>query len=217
MTTTVFVYWYGRQHFSSTSAVVLNPWELISQNCPLKGPVEWSESCSILSNFLRPHGLYSPWNSPGQNTGVGSLSLLCWIFPTQELNWGLLHCRGFFTNWATREVPKARRQQHTSVTAHSPLVEDEGRGCEPQAVGVYQQRLPAGVGGAQGTESRKEAYAWSEVCWQEVSESLTACPSRWLKSEVNLWACESQSQKNQEHSSKWICSRKVLEDTGEML
>ena len=27
-------------------------------------------------NSLRPHGLYSPWNSPGQNTGVGSLSLL---------------------------------------------------------------------------------------------------------------------------------------------
>ena len=28
-----------------------------------------------------------------KNTGVGSLSLLQWIFPTQELNQGLLHCR----------------------------------------------------------------------------------------------------------------------------
>ena len=27
------------------------------------------------------------------NTGVGSLSLLQGIFPTQESNWGLLHCR----------------------------------------------------------------------------------------------------------------------------
>ena len=27
-----------------------------------------------------------------KNTGVGSLSLLQWIFPTQESNWGLLHC-----------------------------------------------------------------------------------------------------------------------------
>ena len=82
---------------------------------------------------LRPHGLYSPWNSPGQNTGVGSftspgdlpnpgikprsptlqadslpaepqgkpknpgvgsLSLLQGIFPTQESNQGFLHCRG---------------------------------------------------------------------------------------------------------------------------
>ena len=28
---------------------------------------------SVLSDFLRPHGLFSPWNSLGQNTGVGSL------------------------------------------------------------------------------------------------------------------------------------------------
>ena len=42
---------------------------------------------------MRPQGLYSPWNSPGQNTGVGSLFLLQGIFPTQESNPGLLHCR----------------------------------------------------------------------------------------------------------------------------
>ena len=52
-----------------------------------------SESSSVVSDFLPPHGLYSPWNSPGQNTGVGSLSLLQRIFPTQGLNPGLLHCR----------------------------------------------------------------------------------------------------------------------------
>ena len=39
------------------------------------------------------HGLYSPWNSPGQNSGVGSRSLLQGIFLTQESNWGLLQCR----------------------------------------------------------------------------------------------------------------------------
>ena len=39
------------------------------------------------------HGLYSPRNSPGQNTRMGSLSLLQGIFPTQGLNPGLLHCR----------------------------------------------------------------------------------------------------------------------------
>ena len=51
-----------------------------------------SESRSVVSSCLRPHG-YSPWNSPGQNTGVGSLSLLQGIFPTQGLNPGLPHCR----------------------------------------------------------------------------------------------------------------------------
>ena len=50
-------------------------------------------SCSVVSNSLQPHGLYSPWNSPGQNTGVGSLSLLQGIFPTQGSNPGLPHCR----------------------------------------------------------------------------------------------------------------------------
>ena len=96
--------------------------------------IEWvSESHSVMSISLRPQGLYSPWDSPGQNTGVGSLipspgvlpnpgikprsptlqedflpagpqgkpkntgagslSLLQWIFLTQESNWGLLHCR----------------------------------------------------------------------------------------------------------------------------
>ena len=35
-----------------------------------------SESCSVMFNSSQPHGLYSPWDSPGQNTGVGSLSLL---------------------------------------------------------------------------------------------------------------------------------------------
>ena len=51
-----------------------------------------SESCSVMSNYLQPHGQYSSWNSPGQHTGVGSLSLLQLIFPTQELNCGLLRC-----------------------------------------------------------------------------------------------------------------------------
>ena len=52
-----------------------------------------SESCSFLSDSLRPHGLYSPWNSPGQNTGVDNLSLLQGISPTRGSNPGLPHCR----------------------------------------------------------------------------------------------------------------------------
>ena len=51
-----------------------------------------SESRSVVSDFLRPHGLYSTWNSPGQNTWVGSLSLLQEIIPNQGSNTGLRHC-----------------------------------------------------------------------------------------------------------------------------
>ena len=46
-----------------------------------------------MSDSLQPHGLYSPWNSLGQNTGVGNCSLLLGIFPTQGSNPVLLHCR----------------------------------------------------------------------------------------------------------------------------
>jgi len=46
-----------------------------------------------VSDSLQPHALYSPWNSPGQNTGVGSLSLLQGVFSTQRLNPGLPHCK----------------------------------------------------------------------------------------------------------------------------
>ena len=46
-----------------------------------------------MSDFLQPHGLYSPWNSPGQSIGVHSLSLLQGIFLTQTSDWGLLRGR----------------------------------------------------------------------------------------------------------------------------
>ena len=62
-------------------------------SCPQGTCFLESESHSVLSDSLRVHGLYSPWNSLGQNTGVGSLSLLQGIFPTQESNQGFLHCR----------------------------------------------------------------------------------------------------------------------------
>ena len=64
---------------------------------------EW-KSLSHVWLFVT-HGLYSPWNFPGQNIGVGSLSLLQKIFPTQGSNPGLPHYRReAITSWATREA-----------------------------------------------------------------------------------------------------------------
>ena len=45
------------------------------------------------SNSLQPHGLSSPWNSPGQNIGMGSCYLLQVIFPTQGSKPGLPQCK----------------------------------------------------------------------------------------------------------------------------
>ena len=58
---------------------------IISLLCLLTRESE-SESGSVVSDSLRPGGLYSPWNSSGHNTGVGSLSLLQGFFPTQGSN-----------------------------------------------------------------------------------------------------------------------------------
>ena len=66
-----------------------------------------SESCSVKSNSLQHHGLHSPWNSPGQNTGVGNLSLLQGIFPTQGSNPGLPHCRQILYQMSHKGSPKS--------------------------------------------------------------------------------------------------------------
>ena len=62
--------------------------------------VKVAQSCLTLR--LQLHGLYSPWNSPGQNTGVGSLSLLQGIFPGEDQprnqTQGSHIAGGFFTN-----------------------------------------------------------------------------------------------------------------------
>ena len=60
----------------------------------------------VLSDCLQPHGLYNPWNSPGQNTGGGSLSLPQGIFPTQGLNPGLLHCRWILYQLSHKGSPR---------------------------------------------------------------------------------------------------------------
>ena len=87
--------------FSSLSS----PWNMVKvpEVCWMK--VE-SVSHSVVSNSLRLHGLYSPWNSPGQNTEVGSLSLLQGIFPTQGSNPGLLHCRWILYQLSHKGSPR---------------------------------------------------------------------------------------------------------------
>ena len=56
---------------------------LVSRLCP-----------TVLQPYgLQPTRFFCPWNFPGKNTGVGYHFLLQGIFPTQELNPGLLHCR----------------------------------------------------------------------------------------------------------------------------
>ena len=60
-----------------------------------------------MADSLNPHGLCSPWNSLGQNTGVGSLSFLQGkIFPTQGPNPGLLPCRQILYQQSHKGSPR---------------------------------------------------------------------------------------------------------------
>ena len=67
-----------------------------------------SASHSVVSDTLQPHGLYiySPQNSPGQSTEVGSLSLHQGIFPTQGSNPGLQHCRRILYQLSHKGSPR---------------------------------------------------------------------------------------------------------------
>ena len=79
-----------KSDFDSTTSFVTWKWKLLScvQLCD---PMEW---------------LYSPCSSPGQNTGVGSLSLLQGIIPTQGLNPGVLHCRWILYQLSHKGSPR---------------------------------------------------------------------------------------------------------------
>src|SRR5574337_1060946 len=59
------------------------------------------QSCPTLCNSMD----CSPWNSPGQNTGMGSLSFLQGIFPTQGLNPGLPHWRRILYQLSHKRSP----------------------------------------------------------------------------------------------------------------
>ena len=79
-----------------------------------------SESRSVLSHSLRPHRLYSPWNSPAQNTGVGSFSLLQGISPIQGSNPGLLHCRRILYQMSHMGSPRILEWVAYSFLSGSP-------------------------------------------------------------------------------------------------
>ena len=66
-----------------------------------KVKVKITQSCPTLCDPMD-----CPWNSPGQNTGVGSHSLLQGIFPTQGSNSGLLHYRQILYQLSHKGSPR---------------------------------------------------------------------------------------------------------------
>ena len=63
-----------------------------------------SESRSVVSDSLWPRGLYRPWNSPGQNTGVAAFPFSRGSFPPRNLTGVSCIAGWFITGWVTREA-----------------------------------------------------------------------------------------------------------------
>ena len=100
--------------------------------------VGWkSESHSIVYNSLQSHGMYSPWNCPGQNTGVGSLSLFQGTFPTQGSNPGLPHCRWILYQLSHKGGPRIPEWVFFSSGSSLP-----GSGIEPGSPELQMDSLP---------------------------------------------------------------------------
>ena len=89
-----------------TQNIALSQWHYYEHWWSFQSTINVCEDHSVMSDYLWPHGLYSPWNSPGQNTGVGSLSLLQGIFPTQGLNPGLPLCRRILYQLSHKGSPR---------------------------------------------------------------------------------------------------------------
>ena len=81
--------------------------------------ITWNWKSLSRVQLFSTHGLYSPWNSPGQNTGVGSHSLLQGIFPTQGSNPCLLHCRRILYQLSHKGSPTVMWVSHdyTCITS----------------------------------------------------------------------------------------------------
>ena len=105
-----------------------------------------SANRSVVSGSLRPHGLYSPWNSPGQNTGVGSLSFLQGIFPIQGSNPGLLHCR-----WILYQVSHKGSPRTLEWVAYPSPADLPDPGIEPGSPELQADSLPTELSGKDTT------------------------------------------------------------------
>ena len=82
------------------------------QLADIKLHVKVTQSCLT----LWPHGLYGPWNSPGQNTGVGSRSPGESPQPRAQTQVSYT-VGGFFTSWATREARGVSFRQFFKISA----------------------------------------------------------------------------------------------------
>ena len=93
--------WGDRQHTMNRKTKREGAQYLLDKYVLYKVKVKVTQSCPTLC-----YPMDCPWNSPGQNTGVNSLSLLQGIFPAQGLDPGLLYCRWILYQLSHKGSPR---------------------------------------------------------------------------------------------------------------
>ena len=142
-----------------------------------------SESCSVMSDFLQLHGQYSSWNSLGQNTGMDTLSLLQGIFPTQELNPGLPHCR-----WILYQLSRQGSPHHQRIhTSDKEACENMFHIICHQGVQINStgyQFIPIRMAKIQNTDTKCWQGCWAMGilihCWWEFKMDQPLWKTVWL-------------------------------------
>ena len=115
-----------------------------------------------MSYSLWHHRPYSPWSSPGQNTGVGSLPFLQGIFPTQGSNPGLPHCRWILYHLSYQRSPINGKWKKLKVKfAQSCLTLcDHMRNFSGQNTGMGSLSLLQGIFPTQGSNPGPPNCKW---------------------------------------------------------
>ena len=143
-----------------------------------------------MSNSLRSHELYSPWNSPGQNTGLGSLALLQGISPAQELNPGVLHCRQIL--------------YQLSHCTWNPHINDKSNDGMKRGDGPLEFRGPR-FPSRSWKQSGPESRSWRQREWRNILAS--SCPPishlRWATSTQKAVNMGAWQQKPTRINSPW--------------
>ena len=130
--------------WAASLRLFLKPWSLESHGVgvgrclfTVMNPGLWKwKLLSCVWLFVTPW--HSPWNPPGQNTGVGSLSLLQGIFPPQRSNPGLPHCGWILNQLSHQKSP--RRLEWVAIPSPADLPKP---GIELGSPALQADSLPA--------------------------------------------------------------------------
>ena len=122
---------------------VVNTWFLfggVGGSVKVKVPQSCPTLCDPMD--LKLSRLLCPWDSPGKNTGVGSLSLLQGNFPTQGLNPGLLHCRWILYQLSHQGSPgKWWKGKQSGLFINSNCYSTPASYCHRLASGEFKPRF----------------------------------------------------------------------------